>query len=371
MMKPKPGELELAIRARNGDQTALADLIERLRVGLFALAYAELRHYEDAQDAVAAALYQICRHAGDLRDPMAMRGWMHAIVRNETHRIRRGKQETQTSIEEAVEVGVEDPSPHLRLDIERALRRLPRDQAQALGLFYLRGWTIVEIARHLTRPVGTIKYWLHQGRQRLATEMKGYRPMKQGWKACIVAPEITVHQLQCITTALTGAGFSGVENVPSVRSLDDLYHTTTSPSVFMNTPGGHIGISSEGESVRIVYESPDRQVQINGLLSDQSLVRLAEPLARCDFLILDERIAGRSVFEFLPLLRAIAPTLPICLLLHPPVSDSTYLSCFVTCVTKLHTLREHYSDSDIREYLQGSFTGVRLLLEQEVAVRDT
>lgn len=364
-MKPKPDELELAIRARNGDQDALADLIERLRVGLFALAYAELRHYEDAQDAVAAALYQICCHAADLRDPTAMRGWMYTIVRNETHRMRRGKQEPQTSIDEAVTVGVEDPSPHLRLDIERALRQLPRDQAQALSLFYLRGWSIVEIARHLTRPIGTIKYWLHQGRQRLATEMKGYRPMKHGWKACIVAPEITAHQLRCITSALNAAGFPGVENVTEVHSLDDLYHTNTSPNVFMNTPGGRIDVSSEGESVRIVYESQDRQVQINGLLSDQSIIRLAEPLAECDFLILDERIAGRSVFEFLPLLRAMAPTLHICLLLHPPVSDSTYLSCFVTCVTKLHTLREHYSDLDIQEYLQGSFTDVRMRLEQE------
>ncbi len=44
MMKPEPDELELAIRARSGDQEALAELIERLRVGLFALAYAELRH---------------------------------------------------------------------------------------------------------------------------------------------------------------------------------------------------------------------------------------------------------------------------------------------------------------------------------------
>src|SRR5579859_3439370 len=91
VMKPEPDELELARRARGGDQEALAELIERLRLSLFALAYAELRHYEDAQDAVAVALYQICRHAGDLREPESMRAWMHTIVRNETHRLRRGK----------------------------------------------------------------------------------------------------------------------------------------------------------------------------------------------------------------------------------------------------------------------------------------
>jgi RNA polymerase sigma-70 factor, ECF subfamily len=141
-MKPEPDELELAIRARSGDSEALAELIERLRLGLFALAYAELRHYEDAQDAVAAALYQICCHAVDLREPKTMRAWTHTIVRNETHRIRRDKQAVYTSLDEAISVGMEDPSPLLRLDIERALRQLPRDQARAIGLFYLSGWPI-------------------------------------------------------------------------------------------------------------------------------------------------------------------------------------------------------------------------------------
>ena len=98
------------------------------------------------------------------------------------------------------------------------------------------------------------------------------------------------------------------------------------------------------------------------MLSDQSIVRLVEPLAGCDFLILGERIAGRSAFEFLPLIRAIAPTMHICLLLEPPVSDYTFLSCFVSGVTKLHTLRDHYSDLEL-QYLQDAFTSVRARLE--------
>ena len=363
MMKPEPYELELAIRSRGGDQVALAELIGRLRVGLFALAYAELRHYDDAQDAVAAALYQICCHAAELRDPTSMRAWMYTIVRNETHRMRRNKGVKHTCLDEAIAVGRKDSCPHLRLDIERALHQLPCDQANAVRLFYLQGWSIGEISRHLARPDGTIKYWLHQGRQRLATQMKGYLPMDRVWNACIVAPELTGIQLQSITKALKGAGFADVQNVADVQSVDDLYHTTMPPSAFMNLPGGSIGVSDEGESVRIVYENEEQQVQINGLLSDQSIVRLAEPLAGCDFLILGERIAGRSAFEFLPLIRAIAPSLHICLLLSPPISDYTYLSCFVSGVTKLHTLREQYSELERREYLQKGFTDIRTRLE--------
>ena len=56
MMDGEAEEYELALRARDGDRQALAELVERTRLRLFALAYAELRHYEDAQDAVAGAL---------------------------------------------------------------------------------------------------------------------------------------------------------------------------------------------------------------------------------------------------------------------------------------------------------------------------
>jgi DNA-directed RNA polymerase specialized sigma24 family protein len=60
-MDQEPNEYELALRARAGDQEALGELVERTRLRLFALAYAELRHYEDAQDAVAAALVHASR----------------------------------------------------------------------------------------------------------------------------------------------------------------------------------------------------------------------------------------------------------------------------------------------------------------------
>src|SRR5919197_1010611 len=53
-----PDEYELALRARDGDREALSELLERARLRLFALAYAEFGHYEDAQDVVAAAVLQ-------------------------------------------------------------------------------------------------------------------------------------------------------------------------------------------------------------------------------------------------------------------------------------------------------------------------
>lgn len=204
-MKPEPDEQELAIRARDGDRNALKELIEGARLRLFALAYAELRHYEDAQDVVASALLQICQHAHELRAPDAIRAWMNSIVRNEARRLRHGERAEHTSLDSVAEVGTAERSPLMRIDIERALRQLPNDQARAIALFHFSELPIAEIARQFQRPEGTIKRWLHYGRQRLAQEMKGYGTMAQEWTATLLTDELTEEQIQKITGAFTTA----------------------------------------------------------------------------------------------------------------------------------------------------------------------
>jgi RNA polymerase sigma-70 factor (ECF subfamily) len=158
-MDPEPDEIELARRPQAGDREALKVLLECLRPGLFALAYSELRHYEEAQDAVASALLQICRHVGDLRDPALARAWIWSIARNEARLIlRRRAQRREELATERVEtiadtgsVGGGTVESDLRLEIERALRRLPRDQARAVALHYLAGLPVEEIARRCDR----------------------------------------------------------------------------------------------------------------------------------------------------------------------------------------------------------------------------
>jgi RNA polymerase sigma factor (sigma-70 family) len=178
MMDAELDEVELARRARDGDAEALAELVERARRSLFAVAYAELRHYDDAQDAVAAALLQICLHVGELREPEHVGAWMQAIVRNEARLcLRRSLPQTPAaSLEELVSAAVEDAPSLLRLDVMAALQRLPWEEARAVALFYLARLPIREIAQLLGRPEGTIKRWLHLGRRRLATELEEYAP---------------------------------------------------------------------------------------------------------------------------------------------------------------------------------------------------
>lgn len=181
-MEPPQEEYLLAVQASAGDPGAVADLVEKTRLRLFTLAYAELRHYDDAQDAVAAALLRICLHISDLREPAHVIPWMQSIVRREARALRRGPT-SRTLDPDAPDLHTPGVNAlMLRLDIEEALRHLPGRQAQAIRLFYLEGFSVREIAQQLGGEEnmvteGRVKVWLHRGRQRLTIHMEGYAPM--------------------------------------------------------------------------------------------------------------------------------------------------------------------------------------------------
>jgi RNA polymerase sigma factor (sigma-70 family) len=240
MMVPEPDEYELAQRARDGDREALAELVERTRMRLFALAYAELRHYDDAQDAVAAALLQIVRHVHELREPERVHAWMHAVVRNEVRRLRRRDDQRPTTNDQRIDQSATEPRSDgaieapslLRLDIERALRRLPGDQAWAMRMFYLGDLSVREIALRLGRTEGTIKSWLHRGRRQLASEMEGYAPMTTATAApskiltrtaAIVHTDLDATLIQQVSDALQEVGYTPTVIAP--ENVSDLPET--------------------------------------------------------------------------------------------------------------------------------------------------
>jgi RNA polymerase sigma-70 factor (ECF subfamily) len=323
MMKPnEQEEYELAVQAQNGDLDALSALVEHLRLRLFAIAYADLRHYEDAQDAVASALVRICSHIGDLREPARLHAWIHSIVRNETRRIQRCRIETtsQVSLQDVADLPAPPELSSLRLDVEQALRRLPADQAHALALFYLGNISIREIARRVSRPEGTIKSWLHYGRQRLAQSMKEYAPMTPTeWTAAIVSDSMQPSTLNSLSDALRGAGFSRINHFYDWREI---------------IRKGDFRLS----------ESPDSPKG----KTDTEMLHLPDSLQGTHFVVLDERIGSHSAFELNLILRAAEKEdgviLAHCILLDPfdPTDEQTphvsilasWLSGFDLCLTK-------------------------------------
>jgi F0F1-type ATP synthase beta subunit len=100
------------------------------------------------------------------------------MVRNQCHRIRRGRPLGCVSIDEAAPIA--DPGADLQAHVERreradavlaAVMGLPADLREVVTLYYLRDHSQREIARFLDLPVATINNRLHAARTRLRRRM--------------------------------------------------------------------------------------------------------------------------------------------------------------------------------------------------------
>jgi RNA polymerase sigma-70 factor, ECF subfamily len=135
----------------------------------------------DAEDAVQEAMARAWRRRDRCRSPDAPLPWLLQITRNEALRLLAKRRPTA-----AICPGRADPSDEagadheidqlvLKVDVRRALARLPsRDRALA-GLRYGEDLAQNRIAALLDTPEGTIKVQLHRLRERLRGELGGTR----------------------------------------------------------------------------------------------------------------------------------------------------------------------------------------------------
>jgi RNA polymerase sigma-70 factor, ECF subfamily len=294
-----PEEYRLARLARSGDREALAMLVERLRHELFAIAWYELHHYDDAQDVVAATLLHVCRHVGELRQPERVRAWIQRIARNEArqHRRRSPQRAPEGDLEQLPQPGGEELLP-LRLDVERALRELPRDHSHAVALFHLAGRSIRDIARQTGRPEGTIRRWLCEGRRELAVKLACYELRRDSMKAGIVKSDLDPSLVRTIAERLKAAGY---------------------------------------EEVMMLDAAPTLQWKRNGEVVQW---HLPDPWSAVQLFVVPEWVNGRSALELLPLLKLPVggTSRRICVLASPPVADSTLCAYWDAGVDAFFTL---------------------------------
>ena len=126
---------------------------------------------ELALDAVQAGMLLIARRLTTLRDPRWFRAWAYRIVTREAVRLarRRGRERLLFDEDARVEA-VEVPATDHAIDpaiCAGSIDRLPTAARLVLGLHYLEGLTLVEIAEALEVPLGTVKSRLAYGLARL------------------------------------------------------------------------------------------------------------------------------------------------------------------------------------------------------------
>jgi RNA polymerase sigma-70 factor (ECF subfamily) len=171
---------ELLARHVQGDPHAFAELVQRHRDRMWAVALRTVGDPEEAADALQDAFLSAFRAAARFRGDSAVTTWLHRIVVNAClDRLRRktlrpsvpmGDDAALDSAAVAAATKSSDPTAahEISLDIASALRQLPYEQRAALILVDMMGYPVDDAAQVLDVPVGTIKSRCARGRARLA-----------------------------------------------------------------------------------------------------------------------------------------------------------------------------------------------------------
>ncbi|HET9271123.1 MAG TPA: RNA polymerase sigma factor [Vicinamibacterales bacterium] len=149
-----------------GDEEAFRLLYRRHTPRLYAVALRLLAgRSADAEDVVQDAWLRSAARLADFEWRSALSTWLIAIVINCARERLRMRPIVTAEPDDVAQVVARPESPHVAIDLERAIAALPDRRRQVLVLHDIEGWTHAEIGRHLDMPAGTSKSDLFQARR--------------------------------------------------------------------------------------------------------------------------------------------------------------------------------------------------------------
>ncbi len=170
----------LVLQYQGGDREALRALVGRWQPRLVRLAWRLTLKREAARDIVQDTWLSIVRGLNRLDDPARFRMWAYRIVRNKcADWTRRRAVQREAVVHLCDEAGANarerssqaDPGDEVAR-LREALSGLAVEQRAILSLYYLDGMCIMEIARVLGVPRGTVKSRLYHARGRLRADLE-------------------------------------------------------------------------------------------------------------------------------------------------------------------------------------------------------
>jgi RNA polymerase sigma-70 factor, ECF subfamily len=183
MNEPSLGDADLIAQHVAGDPDAFGELVARHRDRLWAVALRTLGNPEDAADAVQDALLSAYRGAAGFKGNSAVTTWLHRIVVNACLDLtrRRAVRPTQPLLEEPASKAAPDliETRDTALAVTAALRTLSAEQAAAVVLVDIEGFSVDEVSQILDVPTGTVKSRCARGRARLAEQLYELDPRRE------------------------------------------------------------------------------------------------------------------------------------------------------------------------------------------------
>ena len=164
--------------AMRGDAAAFTELVQRRQSWLRNLLRRLCRDPTLADDLAQQVLLQAWRALPRLQSVVAFGAWLRRLALNAYLAQLRSLPPTAITLDaqQLESAAVTTPALGERLDLDRALGRLPAEERLCVVLAYSEGMSHSEISAALQLPLGTVKSHVRRGAERLRALLHAYRP---------------------------------------------------------------------------------------------------------------------------------------------------------------------------------------------------
>ena len=178
----KAADLELARRCIQGDAAAFEELYRAHAARLYSLVLRMTGSPQDAEDLLQEIFLHAHRKLDGFRGDSSLGTWLYRLAVNQCLDFLRGRQARMAratgSIDDEGATEPQAPVPAVpeaisRVDLERAIARLPDGCRTAFVLHDVEGFAHHEVAAMLGVSEGTSKSQLHKARSRLRAILSG------------------------------------------------------------------------------------------------------------------------------------------------------------------------------------------------------
>ena len=199
--------VELIQRILADDEAAFAELVNKYKKQVHALAWRKIGDFHIAEDITQEVFLKVFQELHALRDPNLFSGWLYVTTANFCATWHRKKRiDTQPLEDEEITMSEKDLySQHVveertktavesqREIVKKLLAKLKESERTVMTLHYLGEMTVEEISRFLGVSAGTIKSRLHRARNRLQKEETMIREALEHFQ---ISPNLTENILK-------------------------------------------------------------------------------------------------------------------------------------------------------------------------------
>ena len=170
---------ELVARCQAGDVEAFETLYRQHAARLFTLASRMAGSAEDGEDLLQEIFLQVHRKLGSFKGDSALGTWMYRLALNHCLDYVRSRQTKMSKLTETLDAETSfEPlarrdTPIARMDLERAIERLPDGCREAFLLHDVEGFDHKEVGSLLGIAEGTSKSQVFKARAKLRVLLRG------------------------------------------------------------------------------------------------------------------------------------------------------------------------------------------------------